>query len=217
MPLVANALLVGLSLILGLRLFRQYVARPRPHTLSYAIGLLFTAVAALPELYFELSGVVPTLLWWLYWASASTLVGFLAVGSAYLISPRLGQIVLGGVLVLTLWVTVATVLTAGTVPGEEGFRAAPSAMIKLPFLLQNIGGSLVILVVSVLSFVRTRGIFAILIALGTFVFAAGGGAAGNTGFGQIFAFTQTAGIILLYAGVSLSLKPVPGKSDGEAA
>ncbi|MFZ5817605.1 MAG: hypothetical protein ACOY93_20285 [Bacillota bacterium] len=207
MPLVANAVLVGLSLILGIRLIRQYVTRPRPHSLWYAVGLLLTAVAALPELYYELTDQVPTLLWWVYWASGSSLVGFLAVGTAYLISPALGRWTLYTAVLLTLWVTVATVLFAGTEPGPEMFRAAPNWQVKMPFLIQNIGGSLVILLGAAISYIKTRGLNAVLIALGTFVFAAGGGASGLMKYGQIFAFTQTAGILLLYAGVSLSLQP----------
>lgn len=210
MALVANTLLVGLSLILGIRLLRQYASRPRPHTLWYAVGLLLTAVAAFPELYYRLTDQVPTLLWWLYWASASSLVGFLAAGTAYLFSLRFGQVTLSLAVLLTLWVAAATFLTAGTGPAafaNTTFHKAPTAAIKLPFLVQNIGGSLVIFVGALLSFLKTRGLYAVLIALGTLVFASGGSAAGNTEYGFIFAFTQAAGIVLLYAGVALSLRP----------
>lgn len=210
MALLANVVLVGLSLILGLRLLRQYVSRPRPHSLWYAVGLLLTAVAAVPELYYELTDQVPTLLWWLYWSSASSLVGFLAVGSAYLFSGRFGQVTLGVAVALSLWVLVATLVTGGTGPvalGATVFHKAPTAAIKLPFLLQNIGGSLVIFVGSVLSYFRTRGMYAVLIALGTLVFASGGSMAGNTQYGFLFPLTQIMGIVLLYAGVVMSLRP----------
>jgi hypothetical protein len=214
MALVANVTLVGLSLILGIRLLRQYAVRPRAHTLWYAIGLLLTAVAATPELYHELTNQVPTALWWLYWASASSLVGFLSVGTAYLMSPRFGRAALAAVALLTLWVAVATVMTAGAGPGPDMFHKAPTTAVKIPFLIQNIGGSLVILAGAVISYIRTRGLYALLIALGTLVFASGGSAAGNTPFAFIFAFTQTIGIILLYAGVALSLRP-PKKEGGQ--
>lgn len=220
MALAANVVLVGLSLILGLRLLRHYATRPRAHTLWYAIGLLLIAVAAFPELYFALTRQVPTLLWWLYWASASSLVGFLAVGTAFLMSRGIGKATLGAVVVLTLWVVLATLLTAGAGPAEIGpeiFRKSPTTAIKLPFLLQNIGGSLIILIGATVSFVKTRAFYAVLIALGTLVFAAGGGAAGLTEYAHVFAFTQTGGIILLYAGVSLSLQgPRQGKSEEQS-
>lgn len=220
MALVANAVLVGLSLILGIRLLRQYVTRPRPHTLGYAVGLLLTAAAAFPELFYHLTDQVPTVLWWLYWSSASALVGFLAVGTGYLLSPRFGQVTLVMVALLTLWVTSATLLTAGAgpealVPGM--FHKAPNPTIRLPFLIQNIGASLVIFVGALLSFIRTRGIFAVFIALGTLVFAGGGSAAGNTQYGFIFAFSQTLGITLLYTGVSLSLQGPRKEKGGPSA
>lgn len=223
MALVANMVLVGLSLFLGIRLLRQYATRPRAHTRWYAVGLLLTAVAAFPELYYELTGQVPTALWWLYWSAASSLVGFLAVGTAYLFSPRFGQVTLAAAALLSLWVATATVLTAGAGPAtlsESIFHKAPTAAIKLPFLLQNIGGSLVIFAGALLSFIRTRGLYALLIALGTLVFASGGWAAGNTQAGFIFAVTQTAGITLLYAGVALSLrqpKEGPGGTPARAS
>lgn len=217
MALVASVILVGLSLILGIRLLRQYAARPRPHTLWYAIGLLLIVTAAIPELTFELTGQVPTFLWWLYWISGGSLVGFLAVGTAYLMSPRFGRAVLAAVALTTLWVTAATVLTAGTGPtvvGSEMFRSAPTAAIKLPFLLLSIGGALLLLVGAVLSYIRTRGMYAVLIALGTLVFAGGHSAASRGNMVGVFVFAQTAGILLLYAGVSLSLRP-PKKATAE--
>lgn len=220
MAVVASAVLVGLSLLLGIRLLRQYVTRPRPHTLWYAIGLLLIVVAATPELYFELTGQVPTFLWWLYWISGGSLVGFLAVGTAYLMSPRFGHVVLAAVVFTTLWVSVATVLTAGSGPamvGNEMFRSAPTTDIKRPFLLLSIGGALLLLVGAVLSYIRTRGMYAVLIALGTLVFAGGHSAASRGNMVELFVFAQTAGILLLYAGVSLSLRPPrKAKEDGQA-
>lgn len=219
MMTVANSVLVVLSLLLGGRLLAHYGRRKRPHSLWYGVGLILIALAALPELVYELTGQVPAVLWWLYWSTASGCVAFLSVGSAYLLSQRFGQIVLALAAATAVWVIAATLLTAGTGPevvASEAFRSAPTAAIKLPFLLQNIGGSLIILVTAILSFVRTRAAFALLIAAGVFVFAVGGGSAGLLAFSQIFAFTQTAGIVLLYAGVSLSLRPRPGAAQRAA-
>lgn len=205
MALVANAILVILSLILGARLVKQYQRRPRSHTRWYAVGLLLTAVAAFPELYNQAMGSLPTVLWWVYWSTGSALVGFLAVGTAYLISPRVGQIMLAVVGVLALWVIVATLLTAGPSPevvAHESMAKAPNATIKLPFLIQNILGSLVILGGTLFSFIRTRAIYNVWIALGTLVFASGGAAAGLVDFPGAFYFTQSVGMILLYMGVT---------------
>jgi len=212
MMTVANSVLVVLSLALGGRLLVHYRRRSRPHSLWYGVGLIFIALAALPELFYELTGQVPALLWWLYWSTASGCVAFLSVGSAYLTSQRFGHVALAAAAATSVWVIAATLLTAGTGPAvvaSEAFRSAPTAAIKLPFLLQNIGGSVLILVTAIVSFIRTRAAFALLIAAGVFMFASGGASAGLLEFSQIFAFTQTAGILLLYAGVSMSLRPRP--------
>jgi hypothetical protein len=211
MALVANALLIFLSLIMGIRLLRQYAQRQRPHTLWYAVGLLLTAVAAFPEIYAKLfDGHLITPLWWIYWVAASSLVGFLAVGTAYLVSPAFGKITLWSVILLTVILAVATVMTAGPAPAlieAATLNKAPNAVIKTPFLIQNIAGALLIFGGAIMSYLKTRGLYAIWIALGTAVFSSGGAAAGMFSFPGIFYFTQTAGIILLYFGVSQSTAP----------
>lgn len=202
---LANSLLVLLSLAMGVRLLRQYSVRPRPHTRWYAVGLLLTAAAAFPELYLKLTGGLVTPLWWLYWVAASSLVGFLAVGTAYLIGPTWGKVSLITVSLLVLWLAVATALNAGPAPvafTEATLSKAPNAAIKAPFLIQNIAGAMLILGGALWSFYRTRGVSNLFIALGTLVFSAGGAAAGILSFPGAFYLTQTAGIIFLYAGVT---------------
>lgn len=210
MALVANATLVILSLLMGLRLLRQYSARPKNHTLWYAVGLLLAALAATPDLYRAITDGLPTLLWWLYWIAAASLVGFLAVGTAYLISPAWGKAALITASVLVACLVVATVATAGPAPAvftETTFNKAPNGWIKAPFLILNIAGSLLILGGALWTFIKIRTWFAIWIALGTMIFAAGGASAGLLTFPGAFYFTQTAGIILLYLGISLSIAP----------
>jgi len=214
--LVANIVLVLLALTMGIRLLVRYVMRPRPHSLWYGVGLILIAAAALPEVYRGLTGNLPTAMWWLYWITASATVGFLGVGTAFLLSPKIGKVTLYTVALLCAAVLVATVLTAGSAPAEitpETFAHAPTAAIKIPFLIQNIGGSLMILVGTVISFIQTRGWYNVLIALGTMIFAAGGASAGLLKYSSLFYFTQTAGIIVLYAGVAMSIRPRPAQTN----
>lgn len=202
---IANSLLVVLSLAMGIRLLKQYLARPRPNTLWYAVGLLLTAAAAFPELYVRVSGGLPTPLWWLYWVAASSLVGFLAVGTAYLIGPGWGRVTLTAVCLLVAWLAAATIMTAGAAPAvvtEAMLSKAPNGIIKAPFLIQNIAGALLILGGALWSYYRTRRIYNLYIALGTLVFSSGGAAAGILHFPGVFSITQSIGIILLYLGVS---------------
>lgn len=205
MALLANGLLVALSLVMGLRLLMQYQTRPRPHTLWFAIGLLLTALAASAEVWSQAFGLLPTMLWWLYWISASSLVGFLAVGTAYLLGHRPGQITLVIVSLLVVWLAFAVVTAAGPGPtmiAETTLTKAPNATVKAPFLIQNILGALLILGGAVWSYLKTRGLYNVMIAAGTLVFSSGGAVAGFLHIPAFFYFTQSVGIVLLYLGVT---------------
>jgi len=210
LPLLANAMLFLLSLLMGLRLLQQYRRRRRSHTLWYAVGLLLLAAASLPEVWLKAAGSLPTLLWWLYWVAASGTVGFLAVGTAHLLGRTPGRIALGLAAILTLWLVVATVVAAGPAPAEfteATLSKAPNAIVKVPFLIQNILGALVIMGGALWSYARTRALCNLWIALGTLVFSSGGAAAGLLQFAGAFYFTQMVGILLLYLGVTQSTAP----------
>lgn len=205
MALLANALLVILALFMGVRLTAQYRRRPRPHTLWYAIGLLLTAVAAAPELWHSFTTAIPLPLWWLYWMTAATLVGALGAGSAYLISAKFGKVAAGVVVVLTVWIVVATVLTVQPAPLEAGhaiFLKAPTTQVKLPFVIQNILGALTIFGVAIWSFIKTRGMYNVWIALGTLLFSSGGTLASRGYPAVAFYAAQAVGIVVLYFGVT---------------
>lgn len=219
MALVANITLVLLSMLMGIRILRLYAVRRRAHSLWYGVGLILTAIAATPEVVRELTNALPTPLWWLYWSAASATVGFLAAGTAYLLSPRIGQVTLIAVCILSVGVVLATVLTAGPSPAEltdAVFAKAPTGWIKAPFLIQNIAGSLVILTGAAVSFLRTRAWYNVWIVLGTLLFAAGGTSAGLLKYSSLFYFTQTAGILVLYLGVTESAKPRVSQTQARA-
>lgn len=204
MALLANALLVILALVMGLRLLGQYRQRPRPHTLWYAAGLLLTAVAASPELYHSLTGTVPLPFWWLYWMTASTLVGALGAGSAYLLSPKFGKVAAAVVAMLSAWIVVTTIMTVGAAPdGDHAiFLKAPAGPMKPAFVIQNILGALTIFGVAIWSFIKTRGIYNVWIALGTLLFSSGGTLA-SRGYPDVaFYAAQAFGIVVLYFGVT---------------
>lgn len=210
MAAVASFVVVILSAVLGWRLLSRYRQRPRPHTLWYGVGLVMAALAGLPEFWANAFGSIPQVLWWVYWVTASALVGFLSVGTSYLLSKRFGQIALVTMVALTVWLTVVTLITAGPAPTtglDTAFRSAPSSAIKLPFLLMNILGSLIIFGGALYSLIKTRLLYNLWILLGTLSFSAGGAAAGLLDIPGIFAFTQIIGIVLLYIGVSQSIKP----------
>lgn len=210
MALVANITLVALSLLMGLRLLQQYRGRPHPHTLWYGVGLVLAAVASFPEVFRGITGSLPTFLWWTYWVAASALVGYLSVGTAYLLSPKAGKVALVSATVLTAALLVATVATAGPAPTiftDATFAKAPNAFIKTPFLIQNIAGALLIFGGAAWTFFRIRAWFAVWIALGTLLFTIGGTSSGIFKSPALFYFTQMAGIIVLYFGITQSTRP----------
>ena len=68
--------------------FRQYLMRRRMHQLAWAIGLLFYAVAAAMEAWSESSGVWNPTVYRIYIVLAASLVGFLGLGTLYLVARK---------------------------------------------------------------------------------------------------------------------------------
>jgi len=67
---------------------RQYLARHRMHQLAWAIGLLFYAIAAAMEAWSESSGDWNPTVYRIYIVLAASLVGFLGLGTLYLVARR---------------------------------------------------------------------------------------------------------------------------------
>jgi hypothetical protein len=66
--------------------FRQWLARRKPHQLAWTVGLLFYSVAAVMEAWSEYFGYWNPAVYRLYIVLAASLVGFLGLGSLYLLS-----------------------------------------------------------------------------------------------------------------------------------
>jgi hypothetical protein len=67
---------------------RQYLARRRMHQLAWAIGLLFYAIAAAMEAWSESSGEWRPIVYRIYIVLAASLVGFLGLGTLYLVARK---------------------------------------------------------------------------------------------------------------------------------
>jgi hypothetical protein len=130
---------------------RQYLARRRMHQLAWSIGLLFYAVAAAMEAWSELSGAWDATVYRVYIVLAASLVGFLGLGTLYLVARarRWGDLYLGFLVVCMAVFLVGTFTTqldtskllpgitvGGQALGESG--SFPRVM-SLPI---NISGSL---------------------------------------------------------------------------
>jgi hypothetical protein len=187
------------GLIFAWLIFDQWLHRRKPHQLAWAVGMFMYAVAAVMEAVSEYSGYWNPTVYRVYIVFAASLVGFLGLGSYYLIAKkRMGpQIYLGmliGWLIVFFWGTFTCELqmdklVPGIVVGGQALgdpRTFPRIM-SLPF---NITGSFFLLGGALLSIWRFsrkqeyayRMWANVLIALGTIIIAAMGAMAraGNT-------------------------------------
>lgn len=172
-------------------LVAQWWRRRKPHQLAWATGFLFYAVAAVMEAYSEYSGVWNPTVYRIYIVLAASLVGFLGLGTLYLVTRRrvwghvyLALCIIG--LAVFLYGTFTTeLLTDKLVPGiTVGGTALGSGgsfprVMSLPF---NITGTLLLLGGSAYSIVRFwpkkeyryRVWANVLIIIGTLVIAGAG-------------------------------------------
>ena len=144
------ALTATLGFVFAWLVFAQWLARRKPHQLSWSVGLLMYAVAAVMEAYSELTGTWNPLVYRFYIVLAASMVGYLGLGSYYLLAKKKTgpHIYLGFLLVcevIFLWGVFNTTLLADKlVPGiTVGGQALGSAgsfprIMSLPF---NITGT----------------------------------------------------------------------------
>lgn len=172
-------------------LVAQWVSRRKPHQLAWSIGFAFYAIAAIMEAYSEYTGTWDPTVYRIYIVLAASLVGFLGLGTLYLITrtPTLGHIYLGLILVglavffygtftaeLDTSKLVAGITVGGLPLGSGG--SFPRVM-SLPF---NISGTLLLLGGSAYSVVkfwpkreyRYRSWANVLIIIGTLIIAGAG-------------------------------------------
>jgi hypothetical protein len=182
--------------------FVQWRARRKPHQLAWTIGLLMYAVAALMEAYSEFVGAWDPNVYRFYIVFAASMVGFLGLGSYYLLARKpagpniyLGMVV--GWVLLFLWGVFdveldMTKLVPGITVGGQAL-GSPTDFPRIMSLPLNITGTIFLLggaVLSVWRFARKKE-FAyrmwanVLIALATLVIA-GAGSLAATGSPQMF-------------------------------
>lgn len=148
--------------------FAQWLRRRRAHQLAWSVGLFMYAVAASLEAWSEWSGTWDPTVYRIYIVLAASLVGFLGLGSLYLLTRRRlwGDLYLAFLLVclLVFFVGVFThpLVESKLVPGiSVGGQALGASMtfprvMSLPF---NITGSVFLIggaVISVWRFARRR-------------------------------------------------------------
>lgn len=167
---------------------RQYFERRKPHQLAWSMGLFLYGVGAVMEAYSEYTQVWNPTIYRFYYVVAAVLVGFLGLGTVYLIFKRRiwGHLFLAYILILLVaflyFSLTANLITANLVPGITVGGKAMSGNVRIFSFLYTIPGSLALLggaVYSIILFTAKREyayrMWAnVLIALGTIVIAGAG-------------------------------------------
>jgi len=209
------ALTAVLGFVYVVLLVKQWYERRKPHQLAWAVGFLFYAVAAVMEAVSEFSGAWDPTVYRVYIVLAASLVGFLGLGTLYLITKNRiwGHLYLGFVLVglaIFFYGTFTTTLLAeNLIPGiTVGGSALGSGgsfprMMSLPF---NITGSLLLLGGSAWSIIkflpkkeyRYRVWANVLIIIGTLIIAGAGSMARAGTTAGLYPAEMVASAILLW-------------------
>jgi hypothetical protein len=148
--------------------FRQWLQRRRPHQAAWTVGLLFYAVAAAFETWSEYRQAWDPAVYRLYIVLAASLVGFLGLGSLYLIARRRvwGDVFLGYLLVcfvvflygaMTVTLDLTKLVPGITVGGQAlgpslSFPRVMSLFFNIPGSIFLLGGA----VLSIWRFARKR-------------------------------------------------------------
>lgn len=195
-------------------LLAQYARRRRPHQLAWAAGFAIYATAALMEAYSEFSGIWDPFIYRIYIVLAASMVGFLGLGTLYLVTRKrtLGNLYLVFVLgcMAAFFVGVFTTaldtsklvagITVGGLPLGSGgsFPRVMSLPLNITGTLLLIGGS----AWSVLKFwpkreYRYRSWANVLIIIGTLVIAGAGSMARAGQTAGLYPAEMVASAILL--------------------
>ena len=191
------------------------MAKPRPHTVAYAVGMTMFALATLASFFSIAFGWTDLVYKTFYLFGAVLNVPFLALGSVYLVGgERWGRNLLGLLIPFTFMSTLLIVpATMGPIPdeilpkGSEIFETA--AITTLVAVGAGIGASLLIVagLFSIVRFWRTSKPLVygnLLIVIGTFVAAAQRSVVDATGSQEIFTATLFSAVTLIWAGYRLA-------------
>lgn len=196
--------------------FRQYLARRRPYQLVWSIALVIFGIATAAEFVGNAFGWSPGPYRAWYLCGAMFGVAYLALGTIYLLLPRMWAHIIAALLVLasiypayrvlTAAVDMQSALASGTVSGT-GFPA--DVRLMTPFF--NVFGTVVLVggaLYSAYVFWRRheaghRVISNVLIAAGALIIAAGG-ASSRFGIPELLFISELIGIIVMFVGFLLT-------------
>lgn len=215
-PLIATII----SALMAAVVWYQYATRRKPYQLTWAISFTLFAAASGAEWIAETWGWTPLLAWSYYLFGATLVTGFLALGMVWLLWPgqvaRLatwGIVALSGIAAISLWQTPVSVEALA----EVGWTALERpAMVRGTSMLFNIGGTLLLVVGTLSSWLamrrrpelryRANGI--LILTVGVIVVATGGSLAGVLALAErdLIAATNSLGSAIMLTGILLADK-----------
>lgn len=200
LPLMASAI----SLVFAYLLWRQFATRRKVYQALWAISFILFAVATFAEFYSELAGTWPVGIYRFYYWSAAALVGFMGAGSFYLLpNKRLAHVFLAFIVVVAAIMMVqvmsAEVNTEAFVAGRTVAGKAMPRSVRIFSPLLTVPGGLSLIGIAVISWLRTRAAFNLLIALGGVVISAAGGAA-RFGSPEYLYLGEILGLVIIFFG-----------------
>lgn len=196
-----------------LLLLAKYSQRQQPVYLVWAVSLGFFAVASAAEASARLSVWTEVNAKIYYIFGAGLVAGFLGVGTLMLAAPRAGRIALGVAILaslLIIWQAAVTTVDAARLPAE-GFKALRlPPLLRIPVILMNSVGSLLVLIPTVRSALRaarareawSRTWSLVLIAAGVFIIAGAHTLAGGLRLAPAasISIVNAVGVTLMFVG-----------------
>ncbi len=207
-------------------IFNHYMAgRRRPHELMWGIAFLLFAIGSACQVFADLNGTWTAPLARTYYLTGAILnVGFLGLGTVYLLfSRRIANIALGIMVALTLLsvVVLFTVPVDSTALSQEAGWKAVAVISTTPRWLAAIVNTLGTLLVaggalwSAYVFwrkriMKSRMVGVLLLAAGTILVAVGGTITGLTGLKNhdYLYLTMAVGVIVMFLGYLQTIRPV---------
>ena len=212
-----------ISAIFAIVLLWQYSHRRKIHQLIWTAALGLYSLTALMEYLgnSDVLGPSPTLIR-IYYAGTGPMVGLLGAGVLYLLtSKRWRKGYLAFVLILSVIVTLSTsvaqissvdISEAFKMGLPQGFREVVTgfpATARIPTIILNITGSIILIGGALLSFIRDRSrTYNLALAVGGILPAFGGASIGFFNNAYIFFEFELAGTIFLFLGFILSIRHI---------
>lgn len=205
-----------LSVVFAYFVWQQYRERQKIHQKIWAISFLLFAFATFAEFYSEVWGWNITL-YRLYYVAAAALVAYMGAGTVYLIyRQRIGNIFLGYCLLVTAVMLIqvfrAPVNTAAFEPGITVAGKAMPGTVRVFSPLLTIPGTLALMGGAVYSWLKGKTFYNVLIAVGTAIIAAAGGAA-RMGASSWLYLGEMVGLAIIFVGFMQSREVIRAREQ----